>query len=311
MSTGEFVVEDGSIPAAFKASTQGSGRKSRSTSPDSQANTDPGSVAASPSGSPVASESGDFDEVLWRIRGISAAASTCANPGTTPKVFPDDPPTDEFLESLPPAQEPMLVVETTINYADCTASPLETSSPGWQPSSVLAMTARCYEAALNIVALATSQAAVEASHQEVHGENMEPDRDAEQALATGGRVLAPDAALKAGVPLTVLRMSDDILDPMLGSPQLPSLGSVGHHQSGRGQCCRPCVFVGGHGCPHGSACLCCHLCTKADVTSSKAMTVAAITPNAGMGSAAAATGARSEVAGPVAGQCASSRQYVD
>lgn len=44
--------------------------------------------------------------------------------------------------------------------------------------------------------------------------------------------------------------------PAPGSPELPSIGSIGH-ESGR---CKPCAFLHTKGCENGLACQFCHLC---------------------------------------------------
>lgn len=48
------------------------------------------------------------------------------------------------------------------------------------------------------------------------------------------------------------------LEPAPGSPELPSIGSKGHH---RGDC-RPCGFLYAKGCINGAMCTFCHLCDR-------------------------------------------------
>jgi hypothetical protein len=45
-------------------------------------------------------------------------------------------------------------------------------------------------------------------------------------------------------------------EPHLGSPELPSVGSLGHYV----QRCKPCAFVTKMGCANGIQCRFCHLC---------------------------------------------------
>merc|ERR1719254_120442 len=46
------------------------------------------------------------------------------------------------------------------------------------------------------------------------------------------------------------------LAALLGTPELPSLGSVGHDQGE----CKPCAFFTSKGCKSGSQCPFCHKC---------------------------------------------------
>lgn len=54
----------------------------------------------------------------------------------------------------------------------------------------------------------------------------------------------------------MLRQSDIELDRKLGSPDCPTLGSVGHWKMN----CKPCAFFHKKGCNNGVACEFCHLC---------------------------------------------------
>lgn len=65
----------------------------------------------------------------------------------------------------------------------------------------------------------------------------------------------PVAAAPQSAP-SVLRLSDAIAPPELGSPQLPSIGSLLHHRGG----CRPCTFFHTRGCENKEDCQFCHLC---------------------------------------------------
>jgi len=69
------------------------------------------------------------------------------------------------------------------------------------------------------------------------------------ALPPPPRSMAPVAALE-------IRLSEAIAPPELGGPQLPSIGSMLHHQGG----CRPCTFFHTRGCENKVDCKFCHLC---------------------------------------------------
>lgn len=58
------------------------------------------------------------------------------------------------------------------------------------------------------------------------------------------------------VSAPVLRLADAIAPPELGSPELPSIGSLLHH---RGEC-KPCTFFHTRGCENKEDCQFCHLC---------------------------------------------------
>merc|ERR1712139_571498 len=63
----------------------------------------------------------------------------------------------------------------------------------------------------------------------------------------------PSAAPEAPA---VIRLSEAIAPPELGSAQLPSIGSLLHHKGG----CRPCTFFHTRGCENKEDCQFCHLC---------------------------------------------------
>lgn len=54
----------------------------------------------------------------------------------------------------------------------------------------------------------------------------------------------------------ILRLTEALDSPQLGSPELPSLGSTGH----RMKTCKPCAFLYTKGCENGVRCTYCHLC---------------------------------------------------
>merc|ERR1719310_2474585 len=54
----------------------------------------------------------------------------------------------------------------------------------------------------------------------------------------------------------VLRLEDTLVEPELGSAEMPTIGSMGH-RLGR---CKPCAFVHTAGCADGVDCKFCHLC---------------------------------------------------
>lgn len=60
----------------------------------------------------------------------------------------------------------------------------------------------------------------------------------------------------------VLRLSDALSLPSLGSPQLPTVGSAGHCNG----TCKPCIHVDKEaGCKNGVQCLFCHLCPPGEL----------------------------------------------
>jgi len=58
----------------------------------------------------------------------------------------------------------------------------------------------------------------------------------------------------------VLRLGDVLLQPELGTPMLPTVGSVGHRSGG----CKPCAFAHTKGCKNGVNCQFCHLCERGE-----------------------------------------------
>merc|ERR1719409_750865 len=54
----------------------------------------------------------------------------------------------------------------------------------------------------------------------------------------------------------VLMLSEALAAPSLGSPQFPTVGSVGHFNN----TCKPCAFFHTKGCGNGVECPFCHLC---------------------------------------------------
>jgi hypothetical protein len=57
-------------------------------------------------------------------------------------------------------------------------------------------------------------------------------------------------------PVPVLRLAESLPPPELGSPGLPSVGSMSHHNGE----CRPCAFFHTSGCENKEQCTFCHLC---------------------------------------------------
>jgi hypothetical protein len=45
-------------------------------------------------------------------------------------------------------------------------------------------------------------------------------------------------------------------EPEIGSPEMPTIGSIGHARAS----CKPCAFVYTKGCVSGARCRFCHLC---------------------------------------------------
>jgi len=56
-------------------------------------------------------------------------------------------------------------------------------------------------------------------------------------------------------PRAVLSLASALPEPDMGSPELPTIGSVGHWNG----TCRPCAFMA-RGCSSGVSCPFCHLC---------------------------------------------------
>jgi hypothetical protein len=54
----------------------------------------------------------------------------------------------------------------------------------------------------------------------------------------------------------ILRLADALVEPELGSEELPTIGSAGHRIGD----CRPCAFFHTKGCSNGTECSFCHLC---------------------------------------------------
>lgn len=54
----------------------------------------------------------------------------------------------------------------------------------------------------------------------------------------------------------VLMLAEALQGPVLGSPELPTMGSAGHHTN----TCKPCAFFYTKGCENGTQCVFCHLC---------------------------------------------------
>jgi len=63
-------------------------------------------------------------------------------------------------------------------------------------------------------------------------------------------------AESASSSVQVLRLAEAITEPVLGSPELPTVGSAGHHSG----ICKPCAFLE-KGCTSGVECKFCHLCS--------------------------------------------------
>merc|ERR1719401_2412298 len=61
---------------------------------------------------------------------------------------------------------------------------------------------------------------------------------------------------QAMAPAPVLRLSEVIPEPVLGTDESPTMGSRNHRVGG----CKPCAFLHTKGCNNGIACEFCHLC---------------------------------------------------
>lgn len=56
----------------------------------------------------------------------------------------------------------------------------------------------------------------------------------------------------------VLSLADAIVNPQLGTVDMPTVGSLGHHMGS----CKPCAFFHKQGCGNGVQCPFCHLCDQ-------------------------------------------------
>jgi len=59
-------------------------------------------------------------------------------------------------------------------------------------------------------------------------------------------------------PAMIVRLAETMSMPALGSPDMPTLGSMGHRYGS----CKPCAFMHTKGCFSGTDCEFCHLCDK-------------------------------------------------
>jgi len=84
------------------------------------------------------------------------------------------------------------------------------------------------------------------------------------AAATGfwaapeyGAPVAPREDFNATKPMPqVLMLSEALPEPLLGSNEMPTVGSTGHNTGN----CKPCAFFHTRGCENGVQCPFCHLC---------------------------------------------------
>merc|ERR1712032_1361752 len=85
-----------------------------------------------------------------------------------------------------------------------------------------------------------------------------PESSASFAVVPCSAGASMDAACipSAAAQRTVLRLDDVLVEPSLGSPELPTLGSAGHAIGN----CKPCAFMYTKGCGNGFDCQFCHLC---------------------------------------------------
>jgi hypothetical protein len=74
-------------------------------------------------------------------------------------------------------------------------------------------------------------------------------------VSTMARLPIPPPPLEMA-PVPVLRLAESLPPPELGSPGLPSVGSISHHNGE----CRPCAFFHTSGCENKEQCTFCHLC---------------------------------------------------
>jgi ferredoxin len=63
----------------------------------------------------------------------------------------------------------------------------------------------------------------------------------------------------------IVQLSEAVTQPKLGSPELPTKGSVAHPLAQ----CTPCGFFHKGGCYHGVNCKFCHLCVPSEIKQRK------------------------------------------
>lgn len=68
----------------------------------------------------------------------------------------------------------------------------------------------------------------------------------------------PPPMAHAERPHRIVRLADVMAAPQLGSPEAPTIGSLGHKDGA----CKPCAYFHTRGCESGFACEYCHLCDK-------------------------------------------------
>jgi hypothetical protein len=68
------------------------------------------------------------------------------------------------------------------------------------------------------------------------------------------------AGIAAGPAESEHRLGRYTTRPALGSPELPSLGSLGHNA----RRCKPCAFATRDACANGTQCNFCHLCSRGE-----------------------------------------------
>jgi len=92
-----------------------------------------------------------------------------------------------------------------------------------------------------------------------------PDAAAGSPCGPAAAPPQPKAAVAMAAP-AVLRLEDALGRALLGSPELPTGGSAGHHT---GQC-KPCTYVWRRsGCHNGVGCVFCHLCPPGELNRRK------------------------------------------
>merc|ERR1712194_1009771 len=72
----------------------------------------------------------------------------------------------------------------------------------------------------------------------------------------GPLLLPPPPLEMAPMTAPVLRLAEAVPPPELGTPSLPSIGSLLHHA----RQCKPCTFFHTRGCENKEDCKFCHLC---------------------------------------------------
>merc|ERR1712048_399776 len=94
---------------------------------------------------------------------------------------------------------------------------------------------------------------------------LEPTLPPPQWHVPGALSEQPDIAAELPVPpppsMPLLSIPEEISQPMLGTPEMPTVGSLNHCTG----TCRPCAHAHSRGCKNGVQCNFCHLCPPGEL----------------------------------------------